>query len=72
MQKNVTTDKFVLRMPEALRNQIYDKAGYNYRSMNSEIVFCLERSMDCEAELVHQKQLVQLLANQLEASRNSA
>lgn len=72
MQKNVTTDKFVLRMPEALRNLIYDKAGYNYRSMNSEIVFRLERSMDCEAELVHQKQLVQLLANQLEASRNSA
>lgn len=71
MPKPTTTDKFVLRMPEALRTQIHDKAEYNYRSMNSEIVFRLERSIDCEAELVHQKQLVQLLANQLEASRNS-
>lgn len=71
MTKPTTTDKFVLRMPEGLRDQIVDKAEDNYRSMNSEIVYRLERSIDCEQELVQQKNLVQLLTNRLVSSGES-
>ncbi|MBG7380641.1 Arc family DNA-binding protein, partial [Pseudomonas aeruginosa] len=49
--KNVTSisrkhaeDKFVVRMPQGLRDQLKQKAADNHRSANSEIVYRLERS----------------------------
>ncbi|MBX8542478.1 Arc family DNA-binding protein [Pseudomonas cichorii] len=37
-------DKFVLRLPDGLRPRIAAEASENHRSMNSEIIFRLERS----------------------------
>lgn len=39
---------FGLRMPDALRDRIRDAAGRNRRSMNSEIVFHLERALPAQ------------------------
>ncbi|WP_322115214.1 Arc family DNA-binding protein, partial [Pseudomonas aeruginosa] len=39
-----TEDKFVVRMPLGLRDQLKQKAADNHRSANSEIVYRLERS----------------------------
>ena len=35
-------DKFVVRLPEGMRQKIAEVAKKNHRSMNSEIVRCLE------------------------------
>ncbi len=37
-----TADKFVVRLPDGLRNKIAEIAKKNHRSMNSEIVRCLD------------------------------
>lgn len=39
-------DKFVVRMPDGMRDKIADIAVSNHRSMNSEIVLHLERLID--------------------------
>lgn len=39
-------DKFVLRMPEGMRDNIRIEAVRNKRSMNAEIVYHLERAYD--------------------------
>jgi hypothetical protein len=41
--KSVTADKFMLRLPDGLRDRIKATAVANYRSMNAEINFHLER-----------------------------
>ncbi|HFS8103766.1 Arc family DNA-binding protein, partial [Pseudomonas aeruginosa] len=46
-----TEDKFVVRMPLGLRDQLKQKAAHNHRSANSEIVYRLERSNELEEEL---------------------
>lgn len=43
-------DKFVLRLPEGLREKLKTIADRNGRSMNAEIVARLERSIDFEDE----------------------
>lgn len=40
-----TADKFVVRMPDGLRERIAEVARDNHRSMNSEILDRLERSL---------------------------
>lgn len=40
-----TADKFVVRLPEGMRERIAHVARVNHRSMNSEIIDRLERSM---------------------------
>lgn len=61
MTNSRTADKFVVRLPDGLRGRIFDVAASNNRSMNSEIVHRLERSIATEVELDHQKNLVRIL-----------
>lgn len=66
MSNSRTADKFVIRLPDGLRERIADLAEGNRRSMNSEIVLRLERSTALEVELDHQKNLVRILAARLD------
>lgn len=40
-----TADKFVVRLPDGMREQIADVAKVNHRSMNSEIISRLSKSL---------------------------
>lgn len=74
MTNSRTADKFVVRLPDGLRGRIFDVAANNHRSMNSEIVARLERSIAVEVELDHQKNLVRILAarlDEMEAAHNA-
>ena len=53
-----TEDKFVVRMPLGLRDQLKQKATHNHRSANSEIVYRLERSNELEEELARANRMV--------------
>ncbi|MBM7059614.1 Arc family DNA-binding protein [Pseudomonas sp. UL073] len=46
-----TADKFVVRLPEGMRERIADIARNHHRSMNSEIIARLEQSMLQEGAL---------------------
>jgi plasmid stability protein len=46
-----TADKFVVRLPEGMRERIADIARSHHRSMNSEIIARLEQSMLQEGAL---------------------
>lgn len=39
-------DKFILRLPEGMRDQIAEKAKANNRSMNAEMVLMLQQVME--------------------------
>lgn len=41
-----TADKFVVRLPDGMRDKIAAIAATNHRSMNSEIVMSLEKLVD--------------------------
>jgi len=41
-----TADKFVVRLPDGMRERIADRARNHHRSMNSEIVAVLERDLE--------------------------
>jgi hypothetical protein len=46
-----TADKFVVRLPDGMRERIADVARNHHRSMNSEIIARLEQSMLQEGSL---------------------
>lgn len=46
-----TADKFVVRLPDGMRERIADVARQHHRSMNSEIIARLEQSMIQEGAL---------------------
>lgn len=46
-----TADKFVVRLPDGMRERIADVARNHHRSMNSEIISRLERSLFQEGTL---------------------
>ncbi|HYQ38856.1 MAG TPA: Arc family DNA-binding protein [Pseudomonas sp.] len=46
-----TADKFVVRLPEGMRSRIAEVARHYHRSMNSEIIARLERSLSAEGNL---------------------
>lgn len=46
-------EKFVLRLPDGLRERIKDKAYDNNRSMNAEIVQLLEREYPAPTDVMH-------------------
>ena len=46
-----TADKFVVRLPDGMRERIADVAHNHHRSMNSEIIARLEQSMLQEGSL---------------------
>lgn len=39
-------DRFMLRLPEGLRECIKDRAGANERSMNSEIIYLIRKGIE--------------------------
>lgn len=41
-------DRFIVRMPEGMRDQIAEHAAANHRSMNSEIIARLQASLGAE------------------------
>lgn len=45
MQLQKRMDQFVLRLPAGLREKVKESADRNIRSMNSEIVFHLQRAV---------------------------
>ncbi|MEG0868427.1 MAG: Arc family DNA-binding protein [Hafnia sp.] len=42
-------DKFVVRLPDGLREKVADLAAWNNRSMNSEIVYTLKNRLTIES-----------------------
>lgn len=42
-------DKYVLRMPDGMRDQITSRAKANNRSMNAEIILMLQQAMNLNA-----------------------
>ncbi|WP_376749795.1 Arc family DNA-binding protein [Stutzerimonas nitrititolerans] len=73
-----TADKFVVRLPDGMRGRIFDVAGSNHRSMNSEIIHRLQQSFAAElGSQSPQEQLDELLrraaqlSNQILTDRNA-
>lgn len=56
-----TADKFVVRLPEGLRERISQAAQVNHRSMNGEIVARIDGSLDLERKYEEVRQLNSLL-----------
>lgn len=52
-----TADKFVVRLPDGLRERINEAAENNHRSMNGEIVARIDGSMDLERKYEEMRQL---------------
>ncbi|AZD95308.1 MULTISPECIES: Arc family DNA-binding protein [Pseudomonas] len=59
-------DKFVLRMPDGLRPSINTQAKANHRSMNGEMIFRLERSLQFEELYNNQRRLNAILLQRIE------
>lgn len=56
-----TADKFVVRLPDGLRERISEAAENNYRSMNGEIVARIDGSLDLERKYEEMRQLNRFL-----------
>jgi len=65
MSNSRESDKFVVRLPDGLRDRITTLAKKNHRSMNSEIVHRLERSMVSTELCALQAQLIQQLSDRI-------
>jgi hypothetical protein len=59
-----TAEKFVVRLPEGMRERIAGVARNHHRSMNSEIIARLERSLVQEGEL-QEESLLSLESSEL-------
>ncbi|QPL31947.1 Arc family DNA-binding protein [Pseudomonas fragi] len=66
MRNSREQDKFVLRMPDGLRPEISDAASINDRSMNSEIIFRLNRTIELEKQLADKDKIIRNLLNLIE------
>lgn len=60
-----TADKFVVRLPDGLRDKIFDVSGENQRSMNGEIVYRLEQSLRDDQVIATQSELIKLLTRRV-------
>lgn len=60
-----TADKFVVRLPDGLRADIAVLAGHNDRSMNSEIVNRLKRSITQDQLNEEQTKLISMLLQRI-------
>lgn len=59
-----TADKFVVRLPDGMRDRVADVARQNHRSMNSEIIDRLEQSLlaeELKAELTRAYRVIDRL-----------
>lgn len=80
-----TADKFVVRLPDGMRERIADVARNHHRSMNSEIIARLEQSMLQESGLgdelnvsldspelsLHERELLQRFRQQSRRQQNA-
>lgn len=66
MRNSREQDKFVLRMPDGLRPEISDAASINDRSMNSEIIFRLNRTIELETQIADKDKIIRNLLNLIE------
>lgn len=66
MRNSREQDKFVLRMPDGLRPEISDAASINDRSVNSEIIFRLNRTIELETQLADKDKIIRNLLNLIE------
>lgn len=67
-----TADKFVVRLPDGLRERISEKAKANHRSMNNEIVARIDGSLDLERKYEEMRQLNTLLNLQIATLETAA
>jgi hypothetical protein len=58
------SDKFVLRMPDGLRDSLKIEAAKNGRSMNAEMIARLERSFEAEREALDWKTFERFLRDE--------
>lgn len=65
MRDSREQDKFVLRLPDGLRPRIASVSQENHRSMNSEIIYRIERSLTLELALYEKKQVITQLLNRI-------
>jgi len=72
MYKSRTQDKFVLRLPDGLRDLITTLATKNHRSMNSEIIRRLERSLINSDLCTLQAQVIQQLSDRIRELETAA
>lgn len=54
-------EKFVLRLPSGMRERICESAKNNQRSMNAEVVYRIDHSLEQEAEIVRLKAMIDRL-----------
>jgi len=67
-QQRQLEEKFVVRLPDGMRNRIAQNARANVRSMNSEIIHRLERFTELESALERANKII----DQLLTAPNSA
>lgn len=68
-----TAEKFVVRLPDGMREQVAQVARKNHRSMNSEIIDRLEQSLlNSQFEPAQKKQSDPLDAGELKTELNRA
>lgn len=70
MTDSRTADKFVLRLPNGLRGDISTWASSNERSMNSEIIHRLKRSITLDQVQEEQAEMIRVLLNQVVTLEN--
>ncbi|AVK04294.1 DNA-binding protein [Pseudomonas aeruginosa] len=61
MSNSRTAEKFVVRLPDGMRDKIAETARDNHRSMNSEIIARLDQTLIDDQDRQHQDRLVALL-----------
>jgi hypothetical protein len=61
-----TKEKFVVRLDDGMRDRIAQVASEQHRSMNSEIVIRLERSLEGESIQRDQQLLIQILSGRIQ------
>lgn len=67
-----TADKFVLRLPDGLRDRINLAAARNHRSMNSEMIARIDESLDLEHKYEEVRQFNRYLLNRIEVLEAAA
>lgn len=67
-----TADKFVLRLPDGMRDRISLAAEKSYRSMNGEIIARIANSLDLEARYEEMRKMNQILMIRLELLERTA
>lgn len=71
MTDSRTAEKFVIRLPDGLRDKYRDMAKRNGRSMNSEMVRALEAGLEAVDELIDMEVRLSVLEDTIDALRTT-